>query len=101
VSLWSVSDESTNVFGERFFAGLKRGESKDAAVLAARRQLREQGYGHPFHWAALVLIGERDVVPVASSQSHLPYWLFAVVGGLLAAVAFWLLLRRLRWRRAG
>jgi tetratricopeptide (TPR) repeat protein len=101
VSLWSVSDESTNVFGERFFAGLKRGESKDAAVLAARRQLREQGYGHPFHWAALVLIGERDVVTVVPPQSHPPYWLFAVVGGLLAAVAFWLLLRRLRWRRAG
>ena len=61
MSLWSVEDESTNELGARVLAGMEKGEGKDAALLAARRLLREKGYEHPFFWAGFILVGERDV----------------------------------------
>jgi CHAT domain-containing protein len=74
-SLWGVSDESTADLMSRFYAYLKAGQSKDAALRAAQldfiragrgsvgtagRRTPEgaKGFSHPFHWAAFTLTGD-------------------------------------------
>jgi len=71
VSLWSVEDKSTNILGERFFAGLKNGEQKETSLFEARRLLKQQGYEHPLYWAGFILIGERDML----QKENKPYWI--------------------------
>jgi CHAT domain-containing protein len=94
-SLWGVEDESSNILGERLFAGMKQGRDKDVSLLEARRTLRDKGYEHPFYWAPFILVGERDVV-----QQPPGVWLYWLVGGGVAALAVgaWLLLRTRRTR---
>lgn len=58
VSLWSVAEESTTLLVEKFFAHLKRGADKVAALRSARTEVQEAGYRHPFYWAPFILIGE-------------------------------------------
>ncbi|MEZ5332250.1 MAG: CHAT domain-containing protein [Thermoanaerobaculia bacterium] len=59
VSLWDVSDRSTAELMERFYEGLRRGESKSGALLAAQASLLSQPQtAHPFHWAAFELLGD-------------------------------------------
>jgi CHAT domain-containing protein len=57
-SQWEVSDRSTALLMERFYAGLQRGLSKDEALRAAQIDVRkEPAHAHPFHWAAFQLSG--------------------------------------------
>jgi len=60
VSLWAVSGESTVLQIEWILEAVYTGKSKDKAILEARKKLRQSGYEHPFYWASLILIGERD-----------------------------------------
>lgn len=68
-SLWEVSDESTSLFMESFYKGLKSGLSKPDALRRARletmrKQIKsavtgeQQSLASPFFWAPFVLIGE-------------------------------------------
>jgi len=68
-SLWNVNDESTSVFMEFFYAGLKRGLSKADALREARLQTmrkqiksavtaEQESLASPYFWAPFVLIGE-------------------------------------------
>ncbi len=68
-SLWEVSDESTSLFMESFYRGLKSGLSKPDALRRARletmrKQIKsavtgeQQSLASPFFWAPFVLIGE-------------------------------------------
>jgi len=59
-SLWAVSDRSTAELMERFYAGLRAGKPKDAALAEAQRGLlRADGaLAHPYHWAAFELTGD-------------------------------------------
>jgi CHAT domain-containing protein/tetratricopeptide (TPR) repeat protein len=59
MSLWSVEDESTNIFTERFFAHLQQGKDQLESLMLARSDLRRVGYEHPFFWAPFILVGER------------------------------------------
>jgi CHAT domain-containing protein/tetratricopeptide (TPR) repeat protein len=70
-SLWNVNDESTSLFMEAFYRGLKAGLSKADALRQARRQtmLREinsavtgehESLASPYFWAPFVLIGESN-----------------------------------------
>jgi CHAT domain-containing protein/tetratricopeptide (TPR) repeat protein len=58
-SLWAVSDRSTAKLMARFYALLRAGRPKDAALQAAQRELLRGGgeFSHPYHWAAFELIG--------------------------------------------
>ena len=43
---------------EKFYAGLRAGRSKSAALAEAQRELlRESTHAHPFYWAAFVSTG--------------------------------------------
>ena len=59
VSQWSVDDAATARLMGNFYAELKRGKSKDAALrTAALSLLRDGKHAHPFYWAPFLLLGD-------------------------------------------
>jgi tetratricopeptide (TPR) repeat protein len=60
MSLWSVSETSSVKLVESFFRNLKEGKPKLEALRLARKEIRDQGYDHPFFWAPFILVGEMN-----------------------------------------
>jgi hypothetical protein len=60
MSLWSVAEESSVNLVESFFKYRKDNKSKLEALQLARKEIRDQGYDHPFFWAPFILVGEVD-----------------------------------------
>lgn len=58
MSLWSVAEKSSVMLIESFFKKLKEGKDKVTSLANARKELREQGFEHPFFWAPFILVGE-------------------------------------------
>ena len=58
VSLWQVSDNSTQVFMEQYYENILDGRSKSEALAAARSYLFKNGFANPFFWAPFVLVGD-------------------------------------------
>jgi CHAT domain-containing protein len=60
VSLWSVSDQSTNILMERFYTNLiEKGVSLAEALYLARiSMIKDEQFAHPFYWAPFVLTGD-------------------------------------------
>jgi CHAT domain-containing protein len=60
MSLWSVSDQSTNILMKRFYENLiLKGVSKAKALQLARNSMiKDEQYAHPFFWAPFVLTGD-------------------------------------------
>ena len=59
LSQWAVDDMSTAALMERFYAGIRKGESKAEALKEAGQWLRRDGkHGHPYYWAPFVLLGD-------------------------------------------
>jgi CHAT domain-containing protein/Flp pilus assembly protein TadD len=59
VSLWAVSDESTQVLMEHFYQSLNRDATKAQALREAMLATMKR-YPEPNYWAAFTLIGESD-----------------------------------------
>jgi CHAT domain-containing protein len=68
-SLWDVNDESTSLFMEAFYRGLKAGLTKPEALRQARletmrRQIsspvtgEQESLASPYYWAPFILVGE-------------------------------------------
>ena len=62
-SLWEVSDRSTALLMRRFYAALHAGAAKDEALRQAQLSVLrgpqgQNGFAHPFHWAAFELTGD-------------------------------------------
>jgi tetratricopeptide (TPR) repeat protein len=60
MSLWSVAEDSSVKLVESFFKHRKDNKSKLEALKLARKEIRDQGYDHPFFWAPFILVGETD-----------------------------------------
>ncbi len=58
MSLWSVAEKSSVKLVESFFKHMKEGKNKLEALRAARTEIRQAGYDHPFFWAPFILVGE-------------------------------------------
>jgi len=60
VSLWQVSDESTQLLMEEYYKNLIGGKSKAEALSIARSSLFAKGkpFNNPYYWAPFVLIGD-------------------------------------------
>jgi len=58
VSLWQVSDSSTQVFMEKYYENILDGKSKSEALAAARSYLFKNGFANPFFWAPFMLVGD-------------------------------------------
>jgi CHAT domain-containing protein len=62
VNLWKVSDEETTVsLVTEFYARLKAGASRSAALRSAKQFARQQG-AEPRDWGGFVCLGAHDVV---------------------------------------
>lgn len=58
-TLWAVNDDSTALFMESFYDGLKRGAGKAEALQAAQRALRANPEtNHPYFWSPFILLGD-------------------------------------------
>jgi len=60
MSLWAVYEQSSVKLVQSFFKNIKAGKKKLQALRLARKQIRAEGYDHPFFWAAFILVGEVD-----------------------------------------
>ena len=58
VSLWSVSEVTSVKLVEKFLGQLKKGQKHIQAWDIARREIRGEGFDHPFFWAPFILVGE-------------------------------------------
>jgi CHAT domain-containing protein len=58
VSLWQVSDESTDVLMESYYKGLLENKKKSAALAEARYAVFKSGSKNPYFWAPFIVIGE-------------------------------------------
>ncbi|MEW6351002.1 MAG: CHAT domain-containing tetratricopeptide repeat protein [Thermodesulfobacteriota bacterium] len=58
MSLWSVAETSSVTLVKRFFTHLNAGKTGLEALESAKREIRAQGYDHPFYWAPFILVGE-------------------------------------------
>jgi len=56
-TLWLVDDQGTQEFMNDFYAALKNGATKLAAVQKAQISMMNSEYSHPYYWAPFVLIG--------------------------------------------
>jgi|GEM_PF-2178400 len=64
-TLWKISDVATAKLMEKFYLELKSGQPKHIAMATAKRHFintSSSRTGHPFYWAAFVLVG--DVSPI-------------------------------------
>lgn len=62
MSLWQVSDESTNELMEYFYANLKKGVSKDEALRLAKLEFLENAdevKANPYYWSGFVYSGNQ------------------------------------------
>lgn len=57
-SLWLVQDETTAWFMESWYAQLRSGVDRAAALRIAQLALKEK-FSHPYYWAPFVLVGQR------------------------------------------
>jgi len=57
ISQWDVSDRATTFLMERFYAALRAGRAKAAALREAQLAARRR-YRHPALWAAFAMVGE-------------------------------------------
>ena len=58
MTLWSVAEKSSVQMVESFFRHVNEGKTKLEALRLARKEIRGQGYDHPFFWAPFILVGE-------------------------------------------
>jgi CHAT domain-containing protein len=59
VSQWAVNDQSTATLMKKFYAQLKSGQFKGAALRNAELEMmRDSTYAHPFYWAPFILMGD-------------------------------------------
>jgi CHAT domain-containing protein len=59
VSLWPVSDESTEILMSTLYKGLRAGDSVQDAMQASQLAvLKNRKFAHPFYWAPFNLIGD-------------------------------------------
>jgi CHAT domain-containing protein len=56
-SLWTVDDEATSYLMRAFYANLRKGQRKAAALQSAQKATRGK-YPHPYYWAAFILSGD-------------------------------------------
>jgi len=97
MSHWEVDDETTSILMEYFYDNLSKGMNKSAAMRAAKLMYLENtdvAKMHPFYWAAFVIIGEDDPLPLPASIHTLEIGILGVAILLLAFITFWYLKKK-------
>ncbi|MEZ5045179.1 MAG: CHAT domain-containing tetratricopeptide repeat protein [Saprospiraceae bacterium] len=82
-TLWQINDEANYNLMSSFYAQLKRGKSKAAALRQAKihhLQTSDNVNAHPAYWAAFVVIGNERAIEKSNR------WLYLGMGGLALLV---------------
>lgn len=82
-SLWKVHDKNSKDLMVEFYAKLKQGLGKAAALRQAKLTFlskSEERYTDPFYWGNFILIGDNLAIDIKKTKSSLWLW---VGGGLL------------------
>ncbi len=58
MSLWEVEEICSNKLITSFFKHRRNGVKKLEALQAAKKDIRNEGYNHPYFWAGFTLVGE-------------------------------------------
>jgi CHAT domain-containing protein len=58
MSLWSVDESAAVELTKSFLSYLKDGHNAKEALSLARKEIRNNGYEHPFYWSAFILVGK-------------------------------------------
>lgn len=58
MSLWETSDQASPELIEKFFTQLRSGKTARQALRLARKEIRSDGYSHPYYWGPFVLVAE-------------------------------------------
>ncbi|MEM7037890.1 MAG: CHAT domain-containing protein, partial [Bacteroidota bacterium] len=86
-SLWQVDDTRSSGLMAEFYAGLRAGLSKDAALRDAKRAyLKSESPAHPYYWASFVQIGNAEPIDMPGN-SKMMWWLLA--GLAVPVVLLW------------
>lgn len=73
-TLWSISDDGTNEFMQRFYGILSKMPSTQAALQYTQRQLRKDSeWSDPFFWAPFIMIGYDPASGIYRSQNMLDF----------------------------
>jgi CHAT domain-containing protein/tetratricopeptide (TPR) repeat protein len=91
VSLWQVNDESTADLMHEFYGGLiEDGRSTPAALRWAKKEIYKQdGWEHPFYWAAFTLHGDYSIAkPAPRSLFSNHYTVFFIIFFSLIVIFF-------------
>ena len=57
-TLWTISDDGTQVFMNDFYNLVLQGENPQIALRATQRAfIKNQQWSHPFYWAPFVMVG--------------------------------------------
>lgn len=92
VTLWSWNDESAVYLMRRFYIQLEQGLPKDKALQAAKIDYlnnAQEVHCHPFFWAAPIIFGNRQALPLSPQQNYWPYYLGGAITLLLLLLALW------------
>jgi CHAT domain-containing protein len=79
-SLWAVDENATNQLFSQFYASLKKGEDKSAALRGAQIQYLRQANeetASPFFWAGFVLTGQNQAYTFQQQNPTNLWWWFA------------------------
>jgi len=98
-NLWQVDNTSSYKITELFYKYLAKGLPLDVALQKAKKEFRSvssKEKGLPYYWAASILVGQCDPIPV---QKLFPWiWMAAVAVVLLLIVGLMRISRRKKSR---
>ena len=73
MSLWSVEQNASVNLVDSLFKHINEGKNRLEALRLARKEIRNQGYDHPFFWAPFILVGEvrwKDLMEASSEANQ-------------------------------
>jgi CHAT domain-containing protein len=93
MTLWTVSDASTQVLMDYFYQNLAAGMSKDEALRQAKLRYLDQASdlaAHPFLWAGFVVLGDPQPIKIETKGSGALGWIIGLSGIFVIAIGiFW------------
>jgi CHAT domain-containing protein len=82
VSLWQVNDASTSIIMQNFYAQLKSGKTKAAALRDAKLNYIQRADGiaaQPAFWAPFIQLGDSRPIKIRKKSNE--SWLWWIIGG--------------------
>lgn len=74
ISLWSVNDQATSQFMERFYFHLRSNRSIMTSLQKAKLEMiASEALSHPYYWAGFVVTGDAEKVVFRSCKKSVVY----------------------------